>query len=269
VLGRYNYRNSKKSLELHTHDGMLEICFIEKGTQYYQIQGKDYHINGGDILVTFPGEEHGTKGFPEEKGQLFWLIIAIPQAGQRLINLSVEETDELIQRLLRLKSNRQFKGSNLLTHDLNKIFHIYQEKDTILKRIQISNLLLGFILNVIAFGEKSSNIVVSEDILRVCNIIDENLHEKLNLETLASTINLSLSHFKFRFKKELGIPPADYILRQKIEIAKSMLKDSKSIQDVAYGLAFDNSSYFATAFKRYTGHTPSQFILDSSLYSNT
>lgn len=256
-------------MELHTHDGMLEICFIEKGTQYYQIQGKDYHINGGDILVTFPGEEHGTKGFPEEKGQLFWLIIAIPQAGQRLINLSVEETDELIQRLLRLKSNRQFKGSNLLTHDLNKIFHIYQEKDTILKRIQISNLLLGFILNVIAFGEKSSNIVVSEDILRVCNIIDENLHEKLNLETLASTINLSLSHFKFRFKKELGIPPADYILRQKIEIAKSMLKDSKSIQDVAYGLAFDNSSYFATAFKRYTGHTPSQFILDSSLYSNT
>jgi AraC-like DNA-binding protein len=264
VLGKYNYRNTKKSLETHKHDGMLEICFMEKGSQHYHVQGKDYLVKGGDILLTFPGEEHGTKGFPEEKGRLFWLIIALPKAKQKLMNLSVNETDELIQRLLQLKSNRKFKASNMLKHDLNKIFRIYKEKDSVLKRIQITNLLLGFILNVISFGEKLSEITISDDISRVCQFITENHHERISLESLADSINLSLSHFKFRFKKEIGIPPSDYILRQKIDKAKSILKTSTSIQDVAYDLAFDSSSYFATVFKRYTGQTPSQFMLTRS-----
>ena len=260
VLGRYNYREIKKSLEMHKHEDMFEICFLERGSQFYHIQGKDYSLKGGDILLTFPNEEHGTKSYPEEKGRLFWLIINIPKGKQRLLNLTKKETDTIINRLLQLKRNRVFRVSQLIKNDLNKIFRIYHTEKTIYKKIQITSSLLNFLLNVIEYGEKSSDAKVTDAIQQICKFIDKNLDDELKLEMLAEKMNLSLSHFKYRFKKEIGTPPTDYILRRKMEKAKLLLSQSQSVHDVAYDLAFSSPSYFATVFKRYTGKTPSDFL---------
>ncbi|WP_242132523.1 AraC family transcriptional regulator [Aestuariivivens marinum] len=262
VLGTYNYRQMNKSLEMHTHDNMIEICFLEKGTQYYHIQGEDYRINGGDLLLTFPGEEHGTKSFPEERGRLFWLIIEVPNKNQRLLNLTKKDTKLLVESLMNLKSNRKFKGSDRLKHDLNAIYKICEHPISGLDKIKISNLLLHFLLNVLEFGNKHSNQIISREIADICTYINNNLRETLPLEQLAQLCNLSLSHFKYKFKKDMGYSPSDYILRQKIEKAKELLMDtSNSIQDVAYNLAFSSSSYFATVFKRYTGISPTQYCI--------
>ncbi|MBJ6368614.1 AraC family transcriptional regulator [Snuella sedimenti] len=262
VLGSYNYRQMNKSLEMHVHENMIEICFLEKGTQYYHIQGEDYRINGGDLLLTFPGEEHGTKSFPEERGRLFWLIMEVPDKNRRLLNLTKKETKLFIESFMSLKSNRKFKGSDRLKHDLNAIYQICKHPIKGLDKIKITNLLLHFLLNVLEFGNKHSNQTISKDISETCAFINDNLNESLPLEHLAQLSNLSLSHFKYKFKKEMGYSPTDYILRQKIEKSKEqLLIKTNSIQDVAYNLAFSSSSYFATVFKRYTGITPTQHIL--------
>ncbi|MEN8202820.1 MAG: AraC family transcriptional regulator [Bacteroidota bacterium] len=262
VLGKYNYQKIRKSLEKHTHEGMLEICYLDKGTQYYQIQGKDYHIKGGDVLLTFPGEEHGTSDFPEEKGKLYWLILVLSGPGKkkpRLLNLTHRETGKLTSRLLLLQSNRMFHGSSRLKHDLNKIFEVFNESDTTFKKIQITNLLLGFLLHVVELGEQSADSMVSESIEQICRYIHNNIHEELRLADIAAKWHLSLSHFKHKFKQETGFTPGDYILREKIVAAKEILLEGRPVHDVAYGLAFSSPSYFSTVFKRYTGLTPSEF----------
>ncbi|UNY98783.1 AraC family transcriptional regulator [Zhouia spongiae] len=262
VLGTYNYRQMKKSLEMHIHDNMIEICFLEKGSQYYHIQGNDYRINGGDLLLTFPGEEHGTKSFPEERGRLFWLIMEVPDKNQRLLNLTKKQTKLFFDAFFELKKNRVFKGSNRLKYDLNTIYRICEYPLDGLNKIKITNLLIHFLLSVLEFGNKSKHKTISKDIMETCIYIDKNLNEPLSLEELANFNNLSLSHFKYKFKKEMGYSPSDYILRQKIERAKELLKIPKnSIQDVAYDLGFSSSSYFATVFKRYTGKSPSSYYL--------
>ena len=268
VLGKYNYRQMKESLGMHKHEDMIEICFLEKGFQYYNIQGEYYELKGGDILLTFPGEEHGTKSYPEDKGRLFWLIINITKGSQRLLNLTKKETDAIISRLMKLKPNRVFRASQLIKNDLNKIFRIYHSEETVYKKIQITNSLLNFLLNVIEYGEKSSAMEPSEEIQGICRYIDQNLDDTLRLEMLADKIHLSLSHFKFRFKKEIGIPPTDYILRRKMEHAKKILPQSSSVSDLAYSLAFSSPSYFATVFKRYTGKSPSEYMKHTIPYQN-
>ncbi|WP_299555244.1 AraC family transcriptional regulator [Seonamhaeicola sp.] len=262
VLGSYNYREMKKSLEMHVHENMIEICFLEKGTQYYHIQGADYRINGGDLLLTFPGEEHGTKSFPEERGRLFWLVIEVPDKNSRLLNLTKKDTKLFIESFMGLKANRKFKGSDRLKYDLNAIYRICKHPINGLDRIKITNLLLHFLLSVLDFGNKHSSQTISKEINDICAYIKDNLNEPLPLEHLARLSNLSLSHFKYKFKKEMGYSPSDYVLRQKIEKAKEqLLIKTNSIQDVAYNLVFSSSSYFATVFKRYTGVTPTQFKL--------
>jgi AraC-like DNA-binding protein len=69
---------------------------------------------------------------------------------------------------------------------------------------------------------------------------------------------LSESRFKSRFKAEIGVPPAEYWLRQKIERATEMLK-TRRVTEVAHELGFSSSQYFATAFKRYTLMNPSRY----------
>ncbi|WP_242206429.1 AraC family transcriptional regulator [Aestuariivivens insulae] len=264
VLGSYNYRQMNKSLDMHVHENMIEICFLEKGSQYYHIQGEDYRINGGDLLLTFPGEEHGTKSFPEERGRLFWFIMEVPDKNRRLLNLTRKDTKLLMESFMSLKSNRKFKGSDRLKHDLNAIYRICKYPISGLDKIKITNLLLHFLLNVLEFGNKHSNQIISKEIADICIFIKNNLNESFPLEHLAQLCNLSLSHFKYKFKKEMGYSPSDYILRQKIEKSKEQLRiKTNSIQDVAYNLAFSSSSYFATVFKRYTGESPSSYLLSN------
>ena len=59
------------------------------------------------------------------------------------------------------------------------------------------------------------------------------------------------------FKSELGLTPNDCLQRIRIEKATEMHKDpSRSITEVALATGFNSSQYFSTAFRRYTGGSP-------------
>ena len=93
---------------------------------------------------------------------------------------------------------------------------------------------------------------------RVLHYIEKHLHDPIHVPRLAEVARLSESRFKIRFKKEIGVPPAEFWVRQKIERATLLLK-KKSVTDVAFELGFSSSQYFATVFKRYTRTSPSHF----------
>ncbi|HEY3377167.1 MAG TPA: helix-turn-helix transcriptional regulator, partial [Armatimonadota bacterium] len=83
---------------------------------------------------------------------------------------------------------------------------------------------------------------------------------RLPLDTLAELLNLSTSRFKAKFKLEVGIPPAEYIMRRRLDRAKTLLCAGHSVTTTAYALGFPSSQYFATAFKRYTGQRPLDYL---------
>ena len=66
----------------------------------------------------------------------------------------------------------------------------------------------------------------------------------------------STSRFKVRFKEQVGLPPAEYAIRRKVERAREWLKQGKSVTDVAFDLGFSTSQYFAITFKRITNQRP-------------
>jgi AraC-like DNA-binding protein len=83
----------------------------------------------------------------------------------------------------------------------------------------------------------------------------------LSVGQVAETVKLSESHFKILFREEVGLPPAEYMLRQKVDAAKKALSQPGcNITELAYRLGFSSSQYFATVFKRYTSQTPSRFM---------
>mgnify|MGYP000982993686 CR=1 FL=1 len=259
ALGHYNYKTAKERLETHVHSGIVEICYLEKGSQYYKVNHEDYLLRGGDLLITYPGEPHGTSGFPEEKGSLYWMLLKMPAGKDKILNLSPGDTKVLIERLSELRS-RHFRVPSEVKNILRNIFKIYHKGNEPLK-MEINNNILTFLLTVIHSGEQTCDSEISGDIALICDRIKDSLAEEFDLEQLASAINLSVSRFKHRFKEETGVPPKEFILREKIRKAKELMEaDSISVKDIAYDLGFSSPSYFATVFKRFTRQTPSGYI---------
>jgi AraC-like DNA-binding protein len=84
--------------------------------------------------------------------------------------------------------------------------------------------------------------------------------EAMAVDKLAQVAGLSTSRFKTRFRKEQGVPPAEYVLRTRIGEARQRLaKPDATVTEVALSLGFSSSQYFASSFKRLTNATPSAF----------
>jgi AraC-like DNA-binding protein len=265
-LGRYTYKHAHGSLPEHTHDGMMEICYCEKGLQVYEVNGQKYNIKGGDIFITFPGELHSTAHHPEEKGILYWLLIKIPD-GNSFLDYNGPDAIALLSELLNL-STRHFKGSTEMKKMLDDIFTLHYTPQQPIYRVQLLNLLTNFLLATIQGSQKTSELQPSNRRLEISTYIASNLYNDLSVELLAEKMNFSDSHFKSWFKNEFGVPPADYVLRLRIEEAKKLLQTSgeNTVTDTAYQLNFSSSQYFATVFKKYTGVTPTEY--KSSLFAN-
>jgi YesN/AraC family two-component response regulator len=87
-----------------------------------------------------------------------------------------------------------------------------------------------------------------------------NLHSKITLDDLSREACLSKPYLSKIFKEEVGINISGYILRQKVESAKNMLRYSKlSEKDIGNYLNFSSQSYFINCFKKQCGVTPRQY----------
>lgn len=258
LLGHYHYARARHELAAHSHGAMLEICHLESGRQTYEVQGREFPLVGGDVFMTFPGERHGTGSHPETRGGLYWLLISVPAARRSFLHLPPDEGRQLLRRLLQVP-RRSFRGKNTLQPTLRAIFEMHADIRNPLRAVNLRNLLLRFLLDVVASAYESQPATHSAQVQRMMDRVEADLEQPLVLAELARHVGLSLPRLKSKFKQEVGIPPADYIMRRRVEGAARLLYETKdSVTDIAMRLGFSSSQYFATVFKRYTLHSPGE-----------
>lgn len=97
--------------------------------------------------------------------------------------------------------------------------------------------------------------------IRTCvEYINLHLDEELTLETLAGMAGYSTYYLSKRFKREVGQTPKEYIRNQRLNRAKFLLRTTtNSIHDISESLCFSSKSYFADAFHKSVGITPSEY----------
>jgi AraC-like DNA-binding protein len=258
VLGRYEYSSAHPGLITHTHPGTVEICYLERGCQTYRAGGREYHLVGGDVFVTAPGEPHDTGGYAEDRGILYWLNLRIPKQGQSMLMLPTPESAALMAKLSALP-DRQFAGRSVLKQIFNKIFALCEQPAEPLVRVAIVNELVRCILEVINCAHRQNDSHRSPPIARIMERIRANPEREYSLIELANEASLSLSRFKANFKAQVGQAPHEFLLRCKVDAAKTLLMRRRSVTDTAMDLGFSSSQYFATVFKRFTNQTPIEF----------
>jgi AraC-like DNA-binding protein len=90
--------------------------------------------------------------------------------------------------------------------------------------------------------------------------IQLHLGENLSLSAIANELGMSQYYFCRLFKRSTGMSPHQYLIRQRIERAKHLLKQrEQSITMIAMECGFANQSHFAKYFRQYMGMNPKQF----------
>ena len=95
---------------------------------------------------------------------------------------------------------------------------------------------------------------------QVLDYIDAHLEQDIKLADLATLLNMSQFHFSHLFKRAIGTSPYQYLLQQRIERAKKLLKDrDRSIMEIALMCGFNSHSHLSKQFRQATGMTPKAY----------
>ena len=88
--------------------------------------------------------------------------------------------------------------------------------------------------------------------------------ETFGLTQIADEIGASRATVSRLFEKELGRTVGAEILRQRLSIAKKLLKENTlSVSEIAFRTGFCNPAYFTNTFRRATGQTPKSWRASS------
>jgi len=104
-----------------------------------------------------------------------------------------------------------------------------------------------------------------EELVRKLKQVKESLIEHYQaaptLAELAKQVGLNENQLKVGFKEIYGLPPYQYLMNHRLEIAKNMLQSSKyQVNEIADHIGYQNVSHFISAFKKKFGMTPKKLI---------
>jgi len=106
-----------------------------------------------------------------------------------------------------------------------------------------------------AFSQREHKIV-----LAVSRVVEERGADQITIQHLANAVHLSCGHLSRVFRKTTGTTLEQYLIQQRIELAKRALLDPRlNVAEVAERCGFCNPAYFASVFKKYVKCTPREF----------
>jgi AraC family transcriptional regulator len=92
------------------------------------------------------------------------------------------------------------------------------------------------------------------------DFINTHLGDSLRLAAIAQACSTSVNHLSAVFNQTVGISVHQFVMYQRIEKAKILLKTSqKPLIEIAFELGFSSQAHFTTSFRKAYGVTPYKF----------
>jgi AraC family transcriptional regulator len=189
------------------------------------------------------------------------------------IRLELGKMDEMVTEL-RKAGERRFEFVNvprmrdsvvehigaIFRTELNRPPHPAQDLLIESLAVSLSAHLLRSYTNAVGIEDRSTISVNVAAVRRAMAYIEDNPDRAISLQELAGAAGLSRFHFGRVFKHHLGLSPARYIERIRIEQAKALIISGEmSLADVALAVGFGDQSHFSRRFRFQVGRTPAAF----------
>lgn len=181
------------------------------------------------LRVEFVLKPSGSAAAKEQTYQFLLLLLEQIKQGQPGVSMALNVQFSL-EYINRIQERRELEA--YLLQQLNRI------RDGIREFKQISNN------------------PITDDAMRY---IAEHYQDNITLEELAERLGISPFYLSKVIKKDTGRNFVDVLSEARIEAAKKLLAENKSIKEITFATGFNSQNYFAKIFKKHVGCSPREF----------
>ncbi len=232
----------------------FEIEYYEEDGKTSYIDGKEYPIFKGSVIIAKPGQTRYS--YLHMRNSYLWLVPDDGEICKMLLSLpdcmmsGDEEKYSLIMSEIRRARQFPFTGSELyMSAKLLELMCLIKADS---ERLDRSRYLVS--------GKNES----ADGIIRASKYIDANFTQKITLGDCAKQANLSSVYFHKLFTVIMGKTPHEYMLDKRMSAAMDMLVSTEyELSRIAYECGFGSQSYFNSVFKEKTGLTPRQYRVEN------
>ncbi|MCM3698325.1 response regulator [Paenibacillus macerans] len=251
----------------------------ELAAAYYRLQ-QMLILNGPEEWFLEAGEgrtEDFREIWPAEDSRMHWRWIE--QLGGGLRNGNPEALEQAVAELKQyigyMDEHRAYAAVKLLHYLLIHLLREMRElqmlpgeqEEALWHRLQRSlslKDLLSLIVSLIGQSKSRLSSKKTSELLMMTaeNYIQQHLGDDFGIEELADHLGISTSYFCLLFKNHFGETFVEYLTKQRIELAKCLLRESgRSIAQIGSEIGYQERRYFTKVFQKHTGMTPSDYRL--------
>ena len=261
--------NRLETVEWHWHSE-LEFVEILQGAIECHIGEEIIELREGDTFFINSGVIHKYQASKvcREKQCMFSDILFLPEIIAPNFSLIYEKYVRPIvlygKPFLVMRQTQAWEEpvQNLYHHIVNVCL---DEEDLTELRIQagVSELwtrLFHYLYREESEQQENKNILAQARLRKMMQFIWDHFHEKITLDDIAASANISKSAALRCFRSGMQTSPVGYLNNFRLNRAKELLLTSHStVSEIAVSVGFDNVGYFDRVFRRTFGLTPKQF----------
>lgn len=224
--------------EVNTSEIRRPYCSVDMEKELlYSIRSGNSH-KASELFMRIFADFAGTDDMPDPEYFIsFYYEMAYMMIRVLLEIVSHEDAAELVRSV----RERNMSGITSLRKMQEKLLQLCWQICEMIERSRASE----------------ASVIIEESV----RYIREHLHEELTVQNQARHVHLSGSYYANLFKKTMGLPFAQFVTQERMELAKKMLVEGHQVQEIAIATGYGDRRYFSEVFKKHIGITPSEFKL--------
>ncbi len=259
--GRIQGIEKEEKYKYHCHD-FVEISIITEGIADYYIEGNNYTLRKGQVLIFNAGTYHKVVTSRDISNTQIHIAInnfKLSEVKENFINtkgsgpiLTIKEhKDEFLSCCREIVNEQEKKemGYPLMLKAL-----IMKLLIILCREIEGEDIIISNKYQCSFASSEKKNMVQS-----IIEYMEKGYKEDISLDRIAKNMYVSPVYISKIFKEETGDSPINYLIKIRLAKAEELLKESTlSIKAVAQNVGYSDAYHFSKLFKKYYGISPSQ-----------
>ena len=245
----------------HCHDDFIELSFVTSGSVDYLIEGDEYTLKKGQVLISNPGIYHKELFNSNTNCRELHLgltnvnifnnykkdFIDIGDKNVLTLNTYKDEILKTCEEIVEEQKNHKQTSPFMLKSLVMKVL--------VLLHREINEEIPNLNSQEFSFKSREKKAIVET----ITKYLNENYTQDISLYTLSKNMYLSPVYISKIFKEIMGDSPINYLIQIRLTKAKDLLKDSElSIKTIAKMVGYNDPYYFSKLYKKYYGISPNK-----------
>jgi len=240
---RYHYRERARGVAEH-----ILICCME-GHGWAKIRDTTYEVGPGNALFIPSEEPHIYSASLDDPWSIHWLHFR-GRAAYQFTQLLEDD-----QFVIPMDPSVRQPIIDTLAECYGTLSNNFGMQQMLFCSLTVQRALAWLFFANPAFQPMDSTLPAAVN--DALSFMSDNLHNRPQLDDVASAVGLSASHFSYVFRQHMGTSPMDYFINMKIQYACHLLDTSKmTVKDIALDLGYEDPYYFSRLFRKVVGKAP-------------